>query len=210
MSPSKHKKTEEQLAEEKRIGEEAAKKHAERRKVLVHSGAGIGNNMQGFGPMYKGSGPEGTPTEYAVFKDKRGEYIKIGDADSGGKAYWDADQGWWRSAGPGRHGAARYWSSDVAAKPSGGGGGGGHAPAPARESGEVIYPQGEVIDTGPTGGYLNTQQPMFDYYPTTPNQALNPLVDPNNWVYTPNQQYGLLNSAGVYVNNPKPITGVLT
>ncbi len=208
-SSSKSKKTKEQLDEEKRIGEEAARKHAERRKVLVHSGSGIGSGKDGFGPAYRGSGPEGTPTEYAVYNDKRGEYIKIGDVDSGGRAYWDADQGVWRSSAIGASGSAQYWSTDVAAparqqaaKPSSGGG--GRAPP-----GKIVYPQGKVIDTGPVGGYAQNNQPMYNYYPVTQGQQLNPLVDPNNWLQNPDPRYGLLNSAGLYVNNPQPI-GVLT
>ena len=90
-------------------------------------------------------------------------------------------------------------------------GGGGEHPPQDSGSGSVIYPdgQGPVIDTGPTGGYTNWQQQMFNYQPVTSGQHLNPLVDPNNWIHTPNQQYGLLTNPGLFVNNPSPMKGVL-
>jgi hypothetical protein len=106
----------------------------------------------------------------------------------------------------------RLGAAEAAPAPESGGGGGGGSPEPAPQSGSVIYPdgQGPVMDSGPTGGYANWQEPMFNYQPITHGQHLNPLVDPNNWAHTPEQQMGLLNNPGLYVSNPRPFTGVLS
>ena len=70
-------------------------------------------------------------------------------------------------------------------------------------------PSVSIIDTNPGVGYDGWQQQMANYYPVTPNQSLNPLVNPGNWMYTPDPQYGILNNPGLYVNNPRPL-GVLS
>ena len=120
---------------------------------------------------------------------------------------WNEKTGDYRS---GQGGIARIAEIPQAAVAESGGGGGSEEPA--RQGGEVIYPngQGEVMDTGPTGGYANWQDPMFNYQPITHGQHLNPLADPNQWVHTPEQQMGLLNNPGIYSNNPRPIFGVLS
>ena len=71
---------------------------------------------------------------------------------------------------------------------------------------KVIYPGGKTIDTNPGGGYGSWQDRinMGNYQPVTPNTQLNPLADANNWMYTPDPQYGVINNPGIYVNNPKP------
>ena len=77
-----------------------------------------------------------------------------------------------------------------------------------KDPGEVIYPGpgGKTIDTNPGGGYGSWQDRinMTNYQPVTPNTHLNPLADANNWMYTPDPQYGVMNNPGIYVNNPKP------
>ena len=74
------------------------------------------------------------------------------------------------------------------------------------ETDKVVYPGGPTIDTTPGGGYGSWQDRinMGNYQPVTPNTQLNPLVDANNWMYTPDPQYGVINNPGIYVNNPKP------
>ena len=119
---------------------------------------------------------------------------------------WNEKTGDYRS-----HGGGIARIAKIPQEKSSGGKGGGGGEEPARQStGSVIYPDGsgEILDTNPTGGYASWQEQMANYYPTTPNQALNPLVDPNQWMYTPNPQHGILNNPGLYVNNPQPI-GVL-
>jgi len=129
----------------------------------------------------------------------------------GGNLYYQSDEDedlYFLSTGGTKH--ENYIRLGAAEAPKAeGGGGSGEPAAPARQPGEIVYPQGEVIDTGPVGGYVQNNQPMYNYYPVTQGQQLNPLVDPNNWLQNPDPRYGLLNSAGLYVNNPQPI-GVLT
>ena len=75
-----------------------------------------------------------------------------------------------------------------------------------KPKGKVIYPGGKTIDTNPGGGYGGWQDriDMTNYQPVTPNTNLNPLADANNWMYTPDPKYGVMNNPGIYVNNPKP------
>ena len=121
----------------------------------------------------------------------------------------DDDELYFKSTGGTKH--ANYIRLGAAEAPKAEGGGGKREEAaPVQQEAEIIYPGGEVIDTGPTGGYANWQDPMFNYQPITHGQHLNPLADPNNWVHTPDQQMGLLNNPGLFVNNPRPYIGVLS
>ncbi len=197
-------KSPEQMAEEQRIGEAAAKAHAEKRKVLVNSGGDIGSGKYGWGPNYKGSGPEGTPTEYTVHTDKRGdEYINAGQGDNE-QMYWDERTGTWRS----RYGATsseHYWSTDVVAAPSGGGGGGSPQRTPTSgvtgDVGAVATPGVTTEEVLGTQGYNS----MNNFVPTShtmgndgQTQHLNPLVAAENWVHQlqPQPTYNL----GQYIN----------
>jgi len=146
------------------------------------------------------------PVGTEVMMDRTGNGFSIGP-DISDKFYWNEKTGDYRSHGGG---IAKIAEIPQAAAPEGGGGGGSEEPA--RQEGSVIYPdgQGEVVDTGPTGGYANWQDAMFNYQPITHGQHLNPLVDPNQWVHTPEQQMGLLNNPGIYSNNPRPYLGVLS
>ena len=194
MGSSSRKSPEElaaQKAEEQRIGEAAAREHAARRKVLVNSASGVGSGKYGWGPNHKGSGPEGTPAEYIVYTDKRGdEYINAGDTDHE-RAYWDERTGTWKSGKYGPPSGAQYWSTDVVAAPSGGGGGGG-APRRAPTSG-VVGDVGAVATPGvTTEEVLGTQNynSMNNFVPTShtmgndgQTQHLNPLVAAENWLH---------------------------
>lgn len=206
MASSPKEKTKEELEAEKKIGQEAAKKEAERRKVMVHSGSGIGTGRYGFGPLGT-SGMAGTaPTEYTVYKDDRGEYINIGDVDSP-RAYWDSENQNWRGVGPGdMKGHARYWSTNVAKQSSGGGGGKRKKKPDDPKKPPKTYPGGETVDTGIPTDYAdsyNIWQPVSsDGQGGT--QTKNPLWDQYSpWV--PDPAHGIWKNPGVINLNPKPI-----
>jgi len=195
----------------RKTDEEIAKELEESRRVTLTSADGLGSGRYGIGTNGSNS-YDGIKVgdEYIVRKDGDREYIDIG----GARAYWDAEKNTWRGTGydsaGGNHRGAFFNTVNVAAKPSGGGGG-GEKKAPQKDPGKVIYPQGQgpVLDTNPGGGgYAAWQEPMSNYQPITHGQHLNPLVDPNQWMYTPNPQHGILNNPGLYVSNPQPI-GVL-
>jgi len=196
----------------RKTDEEIAKELEESRRVTLTSADGLGSGRYGIGTNGSNS-YDGIKVgdEYIVRKDGDREYIDIG----GARAYWDAEKNTWRGTGydsaGGNHRGAFFNTVNVAAKPSGGGGGGGEKKAPQKDPGKVIYPQGQgpVLDTNPGGGgYAAWQAPMSNYQPITHGQHLNPLVDPNQWMHTPNPQHGILNNPGLYVSNPQPI-GVL-
>ena len=171
--------------------ESAYKKRKESERVVV-SGQHAGNKIAM------------TPGDIVRLRDDG--TIRLDNTGDPSSIYkWNERTGDYRSLGGG---ILSVGNVPAMAEASSGGGGGEE---PARQStGSVIYPNGsgEILDTNPTGGYASWQDQMANYYPTTPNQALNPLVDPNQWIYTPNPQHGILNNPGLYVNNPQPI-GVL-
>ena len=171
--------------------DEIYKKRKESERVIV-SGQHAGNKVAM------------TPGDIVRIRDDG--TIRLNDTGDPSSIYkWNERTGDYRSHG----GGILSVGTVPALAESGSGGGGGEEPA-RQSTGSVVYPDGsgEILDTNPTGGYASWQQQMANYYPTTPNQALNPLVDPNQWMHTPNPAYGILNNPGVYVNNPQPI-GVL-
>ena len=194
--------------------EEIAKELAESRKVTLTSAGGLGSGKELIGTNGANSyGGIRVGDEYLVRKDGDREYIDIG----GARAYWDPEKNTWKGTGydsaGGNHRASHFNTVNVAAQPTAApASSGGGKPPPKKDPGKVIYPpgQGPVLDTNPGGGgYANWQAPMFNYQPITHGQHLNPLVDPNQWVYTPDPQFGILNNPGIYSNNPQPMTGVL-
>jgi len=159
------------------------------RKRMIMSGTEAGNLM-----AYEPG------TEIMMNKDGSNGF-SMGD-DLSDQFYWNEKTGDYRSHGGGIMSIAEIPQAQAAAPDKG--------PKKKKkkkpETGEVIYPGpgGKVIDTNPGGGYGVWQTDMTNYKPVTPNTHLNPLVDPNNWMYTPDPQYGVINNPGIYVNNPKP------
>ena len=160
------------------------------RKRMIMSGTEAGN-LQAYTPG----------TEIMMNRDGSNGF-SMGGSDPSNQFMWNEKTGDYRSNGGGIMSIAEIPQAQAAAPDKGP----KKKKKDPKDPGEVIYPGpgGKTIDTNPGGGYGGWQTGMTNYQPVTPNTHLNPLADANNWMYTPDPQYGVMNNPGIYVNNPKP------